>query len=67
MTNQKEEFYKKWQSVQIDYSSMKEEYEHSQRELLLMTKRKEEFEAKWKNAKETIKEKELEIQKVTSF
>ena len=65
MTNQKEEFYKKWQSVQIDYSHMKEEYEHSQRELLLMTNRKEEFEAKWKNAKEIIKEKELEIQKVT--
>jgi hypothetical protein len=68
VTKEKKDYYEKWQCVETEFTSLKERYERSEREyereIERVTQSRNEFEAKWESAKKTIKEKELEIQKV---
>ena len=68
VTKKKEEYYEKWQCAETEYTSLKEKYDRRERkyesEIQRVTQSRNEFEAKWESAKKTIKEKELEIQKV---
>ena len=61
MTKRKDEYYEKWQLMERKYCSLKQKHE---RELVLERQSRDEFEAKWKTAKETVREREAEIQKV---
>ena len=61
LTYQRKEWFSNYQTLQTEFSCMKEEYE---RKLQYMKQRKEVFEAKWKNA---VKDKNLEIKKVANF
>ncbi|CAI8025640.1 hypothetical protein GBAR_LOCUS14786 [Geodia barretti] len=67
LTEEKKDYYEKWQCVEKEFISLKERSERSEleyeREIQRVTQIRNEFEAKWESAKKTIKEKELEIQK----
>ena len=63
MTKRKDEYYEKWQMMERKYSSLKQKHD---RELVLERQSRCEFEAKWNNAKEILREREAEIQKVYS-
>ena len=68
LTEEKKDYYEKWQCVEKEFISLKERSERSEleyeREIQRVTQSRNEFEAKWESAKKTIKEKELEFQKV---
>ena len=57
-----EKYYKKWESTEKKYSSLKPRHEQKIR---CLTQSSEEFKAKWKRAENTLKQKEVEIEKVT--